>query len=608
MQRLLFQSSRLSAGPIVLYNISDSQLRTYNALAHRWYNGSGSLVEGYFAQYNLRGTPFSFSEVNNFFLIGCDDSFRVYMSKPRLNFTFDCLSVCAKPGDVVNGSCSGIGCCKTSIPQGIKFYQVHLSSEQNHKTVWSYNQAGYAFLGEQDQFTFRGLSDLNDSNFLNRTTANVPVVLDWAIGNLTCKDAQMEKDYACQENSVCNDTASGGYRCSCSKGYQGNAYLKNGCQDINECTEGKNSPCEWICHNTPGSYYCSCPPGWYDKSGTIPGTACIPHISEFPIIKLAIGVGLGSLSLLIGMSWVYFSFKRRKLIKMKEKFFQQNGGLFLKQQISSNDGGSGSTRVFTVEELAKATNNYSEDRILGRGGYGTVYKGILSDKRVVAIKKSKLVDSSQIEQFINEVIILTQVNHRNVVKLFGCCLEAEVPLLVYEFIANGTLFFHIHNRGVNWLTWENRLRIAAEAAGALAYLHSSASMPIIHRDVKSANILIDENYTAKISDFGASRLVPLDQTQVTTLVQGTLGYLDPEYFHTSQLTEKSDVYSFGVVLAEILTGQKPLCMDRSKEERNLATYFMMSVKENRLFQILEPQIVREATLDHLQAIGELVKK
>jgi len=155
---------------------------------------------------------------------------------------------------------------------------------------------------------------------------------------------------------------------------------------------------------------------------------------------------------------------------------------------------------------------------------------------------------------------------------------------------------------------DNRLRIAVEAAGAFAYLHSEASIPIIHRDVKSANILLDDHHTTKIADFGASRLVSLDQTQVATLVQGTLGYLDPEYFHTSLLTDKSDVYSFGVVLAELLTGKKPLCQERAQEERNLATYFIIAMKENHLFQILEPRILKEGTLEQLQATAELVKR
>jgi serine/threonine protein kinase len=287
----------------------------------------------------------------------------------------------------------------------------------------------------------------------------------------------------------------------------------------------------------------------------------------------------------------------------------KTGGVLLKQKIDSQ-GSHKEMTLFSTPELRKATDNYSQEKIIGQGAYGVVYKGILSDKRVVAIKKSKVVDGSQAEQFINEILILTQVIHRNVVKLLGCCLEEEVPVLVYEFISNNTLYHHIHHRlgGMSWLSWENRLRIASEAAGALAYLHSETIMPIIHRDVKSTNILLDDNYIAKVSDFGASRLVPLDHEQVTTLILGTLGYLDPQYYNTSQLTDKSDVYSFGVVLAELITGKKPIGADRSNEEKNLATYFVNSVKENRLFQIVEPRLLREGTLDKLHTLADLVKR
>ncbi|KAI8013113.1 Wall-associated receptor kinase 3 [Camellia lanceoleosa] len=273
---------------------------------------------------------------------------------------------------------------------------------------------------------------------------------------------------------------------------------------------------------------------------------------------------IGALAVLVSSTWLYWFFKKRKLIMLKEKFFRQNGGLMLKQQLSRLERSTQELiKIFNSEELKRATNNYDDSRIVGRGGFGTVYKGILPENKIVAIKKSQMVDESQIEQFINEVVVLSQINHRNMVKLLGCCLETQVPLLVYEFITNDTLFEHINNQSkASNMSWKNHLQIVAKTTGVLSYLHYAASIPIIHRDVKSTNILLDDNYTTKVLDFGASTFVPLDQNQLAIVVQGTLGYLDLEYMLTSQLTVKSDVYSFGVVLVELITGKKALSFDR----------------------------------------------
>ncbi|XP_042485019.1 putative wall-associated receptor kinase-like 11 [Macadamia integrifolia] len=304
-------------------------------------------------------------------------------------------------------------------------------------------------------------------------------------------------------------------------------------------------------------------------------------------IFLYAGVGIIFIFVFVCIYFGYCGIQRRQIIKRREKFFQQNGVSLLQQQIASRRGVTDNAGIFTMEELNKATNNFDESGILGQGGYGTVFKGTLSNGKVVAIKKSKIMDKSQIIQFINEVDILSQINHRNVMKLLGCCLEMKVPLLVYEFISNGTLFQHIHNENQAMsLSWGNHLRIAAETAGALGYLHSAHSIPILHRDVNSSNILLNDNYMAKVSDFGASRLAPLDQTQAMTLVQGTLGYLDPKCFIIGQLTDKSDVYSFGVVLSGLLTGKKPILSEGSEECKSLAMHFVSSLKDDNLFQIL----------------------
>ncbi|KAL7102104.1 hypothetical protein ACP275_08G098500 [Erythranthe tilingii] len=588
-------------------DITDSQMRIKNYIAANCYNKLGNITRQEPLNVIELYPPFSFSNANKFTIVGCDDLGQLF-GLGGINFTSACLSTCSAREQVRDGQCTGIGCCQTSIPGGLTKFVVSLGSINNHRDVWSFNPCSYAFLADQGSFTLDS-SYLNDVTFQKRTIENVPMVLDWVIGNKTCTEAQKSNDYACHKNSTCIDsnTTVNGYNCICFHGYEGNPYLEPGCTDTNEC---ENSPCVPIglCTNSLGSYNCLCPHGLMGD-GTRDGTGCFKHKKIISALKLSLGIGLGFVAVIIGITWIYFTIKKRKLLKLRQKFFHQNGGLLLKQQLSSDKGGMESAKIFSAQELEKATNNYSEDRILGRGGYGTVYKGILSDERVIAIKKSIKLDESQTEIFINEMVILTQVNHRNVVKLMGCCLETEVPLLVYEYISNGTLFHYIHNsEETPWFSWENQLRIATEAAGALAYLHSSAGMPIIHRDVKSPNILLDECYTAKIADFGASRLIPTDRTRVTTLVQGTFGYLDPEYFRTSQLTEKSDVYSFGVVLAELLTGRKPVSTENSEEEINLATYFVACMKENRLYQIIEPRIMKEGSLEQISAVGEVVKR
>lgn len=323
--------------------------------------------------------------------------------------------------------------------------------------------------------------------------------------------------------------------------------------------------------------------------------------------------------MIIASSFLYLGLKRRKLIKLKEKFFKQNGGFLLQELIAQKEISPNLIKIFTAEELENATTKYDNNLIIGQGGYGTVYKGILPNGSLIAIKKSKQTDISieeeQIKQFISEVLVLCQVNHRNIVRLLGCCLETPSPILVYEFITNGTLFQHLHhnNNGQSSsprdVSWENRLKIAAQTAGVLSYLHSQAFTPIIHRDIKSTNILLDQNFDAKVSDFGASRiLVPSDEMKICTVVQGTLGYLDPEYLQTSQLTEKSDVYSFGVVLVELLTRQKAVRFDKPEEERSLAKYFLIALQENQLNEVLDDRIIDEGNVEMLKQVADIARR
>ncbi|CAL5045666.1 unnamed protein product [Urochloa decumbens] len=535
---------------------------------------------------------------NKFTAIGCATIANIVGSTDgttdlnNLHYTGVCASFCdSQHGISKSAVCDGLGCCQTSIPENLSAFHIGLFYTDRlirSPYVQPFSPCSYAFVVEVSSFKFNTDYALG-SNFQNQD--RLPLVLDWNVGNEICEQAKKNlSSYACKAtNSECINATNGpGYRCNCSSGYEGNPYLSEGCQDIDECDFPLSNPCNGNkCTNRIGSYICSCPAGTRSTDPeNIPCTTAI---------GLSIGIGVGSAAgfILLVLIAIYMTrkMKHRRATNLKRRFFQQNRGQLLEQLVSQR-ADIAERMIIKVSELAKATNNFDKARELGGGGHGTVYKGIMLDLQVVAIKKSKITVRKEIDEFINEVAILSQINHRNVVKLFGCCLETEVPLLVYEFISNGTLYHHLHVEGPRSLAWSNRLRIAAEIASALSYLHSWVSIPIIHRDIKSTNILLDDTMTSKVSDFGASRYVPLDKSGLTTMVQGTMGYLDPMYFYTCRLTDKSDVYSFGVILMELLTKKKPFSYLSSKGD-GIVAHFVNLHGTGNLVEILDPQVMDE---------------
>ncbi|KAG0503456.1 hypothetical protein HPP92_003528 [Vanilla planifolia] len=248
--------------------------------------------------------------------------------------------------------------------------------------------------------------------------------------------------------------------------------------------------------------------------------------------------------------------------------------------------------IFSYDELHEATNGFDPARELGVGGFGIVYKGNLKDGQVVAVKRLYENNHRLVEQFINEIKILSLLRHPNLVTLYGCTSRhSRELLLVYEFVPNGTVADHLYGSRASesFLPWHTRISIATETANALSYLHS-IEPHIIHRDIKTNNLLLDDEFHVKVADFGISRLFPTDVTHVSTAPQGTPGYVDPEYHHCYQLTDKSDVYSFGVVLAELLSSKPPVDMTRSRNDINLANMAVNMIQRQELHELVDPRL------------------
>ncbi|KAI4379176.1 hypothetical protein MLD38_005506 [Melastoma candidum] len=263
---------------------------------------------------------------------------------------------------------------------------------------------------------------------------------------------------------------------------------------------------------------------------------------------------------------------------------------------------------FMYEELVRATDGFAYENLLGEGGFGSVYKGCLPDGKEIAVKQLKIGSGQGDREFKAEVEIISRIHHRHLVTLVGYCISDNQRLLVYDFVPNNTLYFHLHGKNRPTLDWATRMKIAAGAARGVAYLHEGCHPRIIHRDIKSSNILLDNNFEARVSDFGLAKLAADANTHITTRVMGTFGYMAPEYASTGKLTEKSDVFSFGVVLLELITGRKPVDQSQPLGDESLVEWarpLLNHALEKGAFEgLLDPRLEGNFVKDELLRLIE----
>ncbi|XP_021847807.2 wall-associated receptor kinase-like 14 [Spinacia oleracea] len=372
----------------------------------------------------------------------------------------------------------------------------------------------------------------------------------------------------CDRNANCSNVGAAGYRCRCNQGFSGDGFV-NG--------EG--------CHNVSAAAAI----GPVSKQN---GGAKIPVLIG--------GIIAGAVSMTILATICYFCRRRSAHLKSRTSA----------RRLLSDANGNTPVPLYPYREIERATNGFSDKQRLGTGAYGTVYAGRLHNNDYVAIKKLKHRDTDSTEQVMNEIKLLSSVSHPNLVRLLGCCIEDGEQILVYEYMANGTLSEHLQRERESGkaLPWTVRLTIASETAQAISYLHSAIHPPIYHRDIKSSNILLDFDYKSKVADFGLSRLGLMELSHISTAPQGTPGYVDPQYHQNFHLSDKSDVYSFGVVLIEIITAMKVVDFNRPHTEINLAALAVDRIGKGRIDEMIDPylELHRDAwTLASVHKVAEL---
>ncbi|XP_076907396.1 wall-associated receptor kinase 5-like [Bidens hawaiensis] len=403
------------------------------------------------------------SRLNNFLGVGHYIEDHIKLAEPVV--TAKSLTDFYNLENTKNGSCLDHECRKSVIPLNMTYAKIAVRPNENNTKVLYSNMCGYSFLVDKHLFNF---NNGDHSTF----SSNKSFPDKWSAGNTTYEEAQKDKrTYMYQEKNACVDREDifHGYRCKCPQGYMGNPYIQNGCQGF---------------------------------------------------IEGVIGAALT-------IFFVYWRVKQRRKIEVRKDFFKQNGGIMLQEMLFICKDTGNKAKIFTEEELKKATDNFNDANVIGQGGYGMAYKGILTDKTLVAIKKSKVIDQNQVKQFVNE----------------RC---------------------------------------------------------------ETIKYTVDDDFTAKVSDFGISRFVPPGQTQFSTFVKGTAGYVDPEYFRTCKLTEKSDVYSFGVVLVELLTGTNIQSLEISLiVHKGAAAYFGSLLEQNALVKVLDDQLKRDEYTEVVKCVAKI---